>query len=457
VIRILLTKYWVLAHLLVTAGTLCFNPTPSAGLALWSALSLLLMVLCLPPVFRGESFWIARQRVASVMRGDAVLWMSLVAVLYVGCQVLNEPRVLEYAPELKRWVFSPPPLSLFPSSINGASGVPLFVGLVTGLSMAVAVRCALPRKQRLVALLGVAALTGVVALFGAIQTFVTGALPTFAWLGGPYDAGALWLLVSCVALGIVGEAFLEAHRRTLIVAFSVACLNLFGVFAFGSAFLVSLATILVVAWCFFALIAVRASGRHPRFVWRCVLLLPPLFAVGLGLILTPGAETLRPELHLSQWGEALERFWAQWGFRASLAMDVFGANPMLGAGPDGFEQSARFFVKGALSWSYWKSGGTALPCDFLRLLTATGMMGTLLLLLPGGAMLGRCLMRWVEYRQSNRRHYSLRYIFIFIGSFIGVVCVLLASLFGTPLHSPATLGVFLLTCACMGGWMPRPR
>jgi hypothetical protein len=90
----------VLAHLLVTAGTLCFNPTPSAGLALWSALSLLLMVLCLPPVFRGESFWIARQRVASVMRGDAVLWMSLVAVLYVGCQVLNEPRVLEYAPEL---------------------------------------------------------------------------------------------------------------------------------------------------------------------------------------------------------------------------------------------------------------------------------------------------------------------------------------------------------------------
>jgi uncharacterized membrane protein YoaK (UPF0700 family) len=85
------------------------------------------------------------------------------------------------------------------------------------------------------------------------------------------------------------------------------------------------------------------------------------------------------------------------------------------------------------------------------------MIGTLLLLLPGGAMLGRCIMRWVEFQQSNRRHYSLRYIVIFAGSLLGVICTLIISLFGTPLHTPAVVGVFLMICACMGGWMPRPR
>lgn len=456
-IRILLTKYWVLAHLLVTASTLCFNPTPSMSMALWSASSLLLMLLCLPPVFRGESLWLARQRVQLALRGDAVLWMSVCVVLYVGVQILNAPRTLEYAVELRRWVFSAPPLEHCPSTITAGDGVGFFTGLLGGLAMAIAVRCALPRKQRLAALIGVCALTGLLAVGSAIVTLFQGEAPTFAWLGGAYDVGVLWLLTACVALGIVGEAFLECHKRTLMVAFAVACANLFGVFAFAPALIVCMGALVVVGWFAFSLVAVQATGRGLRFVWRNVLLLPPLFAMGLGLILVPGPETLRPVLHLSQWADALETFWAQWLFRAELAMDVLGAHPMLGAGPNGFEQSAHFYVKGKLYWSYWKSGGTGLPCDFLRLLTSCGLIGTLLLLLPGGAMLGRCMMRWAEYQQANRRHYSLRYIVVLVGSLVGVVGTLIAALFGTPLHSPATLGVFLLVCSCMGGWMPRPR
>lgn len=456
-IRILLTKYWVLAHLLVTAGTLCFNPMPSVGMALWCAVSLLLMLLCLPPVFKGESYWLARQRVTLAMRGDAVFWMALVALAYVGMQLLNGPRTLEYASELKRWVFSAPPVRCFPSSITPCAGIPWLTGLISGLAIAVAVRCALPRKQRLVALMGMGMLSGVLALWGVVATLVTGQVPAFEWLGGTYDAGMLWFLFGCVSLGIVGEAFLESHSRTMGIAFAVAFLNVFGAVAFGAVFPAVLTMLLVLGWTAFALIAVQASGRPLRFFWRSVLLLPLFFAVGFGLILSPGAEVVRPELQVSQWSEALQQFWAQWTFRADVAMDVFTSHPMLGAGPDGFAQYGRFFVKGALEWSYWKSGGGHLPCDFLLLLTSCGMMGTLLLLLPGGAMLGRCLMRWVEYRQGVRRHYSLRYIVVFAGSFVGVIGMFLASCFGTPLHSPAVLGGFLLVCACMGGWMPRLR
>ena len=35
--------------------------------------------------------------------------------------------------------------------------------------------------------------------------------------------------------------------------------------------------------------------------------------------------------------------------------------------------------------------------------------------------------------------------------------IFLTALFGTPLHVPAVLCAFLIVCACMGGWMPRPR
>ena len=83
-LRILLTKYWVLAHLLVTAGTICFALEPRAFQGLWCAYSLLAMAMALPPVRRGETFWLARQRVAGSLRADIVLWSGLLALIWVG-------------------------------------------------------------------------------------------------------------------------------------------------------------------------------------------------------------------------------------------------------------------------------------------------------------------------------------------------------------------------------------
>jgi hypothetical protein len=383
--------------------------------------------------------------------------MSIIAITYVGVQLLNGPRALEYASELKRWVFTTPTFPFLPSSIEPSAGVPTFTGLLAGLAMAIVIRCALPRKQRLFMLIGVTLITGLLALWGALFTLFTNTAPTFGWLGGVFDASTLWLLSGCTALGIVGEAFLERHPRTMIVAFIAATCNFLGIFAFGHVLMVIMATIIVIAWIFFSLIAIRASGQYPRILWRCVLLLPILIAAGFGLTLTLGPETFRPELQMHTWAETLETFFSQWSFRAGVAIDVFSAEPMLGSGPEAFQHSARFFIKGALPWALWKSGGDALPCDFLRLLAECGMIGTLLLLLPGVAMLGRCAMRWFEFQQSNRRHYSIRYIVILVGSFVGIICTLICSLFGTPLHSPAVISTFLLIFACMGGWMPRPR
>ena len=105
----------------------------------------------------------------------------------------------------------------------------------------------------------------------------------------------------------------------------------------------------------------------------------------------------------------------------------------------------------------WRAGGTGVPCDLFALLAARGLLGTVILLLPGVAMLGRCVVRWVAFCQARRRSYSVRYVFVLIGSVMGVAGVLAASVFGAPLQAPAVLGAFLMVCACMGGWMPRAR
>lgn len=454
-VRVLLTKYWVLAHLLMIAGTLCFAPAVSAGAGLWASASLLLMTVCLPPVLKGESFWLARSRVWQALRSDPVFWCLLLALLYVGCTLFNGPRDLVYSYELRRWNFTEPFFKFFPAAIRLESGVPFFCGIAGGLSAAVAVRSALPRRHRLYALIGLGVIGGLLALIPGVFSLCTGRLPELLWLGGRYGASVLWILLFSVMLGVAGEAFLEGRIREMGVALAAAAANQFGIFAFASSLPLCVAIFITILYLFFALFAVRAAGRYPRILWRSVLILPMCFGAGLGLALAPescGLACLDTEL----WADRLTAFASQWGFRCDLAFRALEMNPMLGIGPEGFEEVARLFLKGS-KWTLWRSGGTELPCDFLTLLVERGLIGSLLLLLPGAAMLGKCLMRWVEYRQSVRKRYSLRYIFVLIGSLVGVVTTLLLSFAGTPLHAPATLVVFLVICSAMGGWMPRPR
>lgn len=452
-LRLLVTKYWVLAHLLVMAGTLCFTPSPRAFLAIWGAASLILMALALPPGRKGETFWMARTRVATAIRLDVVFWSGFLAVIWVGIGLLNGPRAWVYSAALKRWIYDLPPMAFLPSSIEFGLGTGFWAGLTGGLAGAVAVRCALPRSQRLLALLGLGCLTGLLALGALTAGVVTGAAPTLAWLGGCFDASVLWFLLLCTGLGVATEAFLEGHWRTLIWAQGVVVANGMGLAAFAPVEVVAVAAVVAVIYLCLAVAVVRGGGRYPRALWHCAMLLPILFAVGLGLALGPERTFWQPEA----WAQQLESFFAQWGFRADLALKVMGGEPMLGGGPQAMDFMGKLFVKGGRAWALWRAGGTGVPCDLMKLLAERGLMGTLFLLLPGAAMLGKCLMRWVEFHQGVRRHYSLRYIFVFAGCGVGVLGVLFASLIGTPLHTPAVLCVFLIVCATLSGWMPQLR
>ncbi len=459
-VQILLTKYWVLAHLLVTAGTLCFVPSPSAMVGIWCAVSLLIMMFSLPPILKGESFWLARMRVAQTVRKDVFLYAALLATFYLGIQLLNGPRELLYEVELKKWVFAAPPCRGLPSSIDPSSGASFFAGLIGALACAFAIRMVLPRKQRLYLLVAIGILTGSLAIGVYITSLLTETLPAIVCLERAFEMGLLWWLMLCVNLGIALEAFLERRKSTLLISLLVVFLNILGSMLFGSLLVMLFVAIILLVYIPFVLILVKGSGNYPRMLWNCVLLLPVIFGVLLGFVLKPGIDVMT-FFDLESWRTAIASFADQWSLRSGLALEVFQNNPMLGVGPDGLRHYAPFCLEGNVEWSLWRSGGAEWSCDFLRLFASCGLMGTILLLIPGGMLLGRCLMRWTEYHQTVRsaRHisYSYRYLFVLVGSLVGVIGILIASWFGTPLHTPAVLYAFLIVCACMGGWMPRRR
>ena len=464
-IRILLTKYWVLAHLLLVAGTLCFVPNLSAWFALWAAGSLLLFARFLPPVLKGEGFWAARTRVDRAMGGDILTWSGILAVLYVGIALFNGPRdfvldlssfnVLDLSAKPK-WRFTDPPMAFAPSAVNPAEGVPFFVGLLCGVACALAVRAALPRSQRLLALVGVGLLAGLVAVFALVAPGWTAGLP---WLGGMTGAAALWVLLFCVCLGAAGEAFLRRRGRLCAVALTAACLNLLGIFAFGGTLAIVLAGMAAVVWLICAGFAARVSGRKLAVLWGGALGAPLVLAALAGFFLAPGGRDFSVLFGNETLSASWETFSTQWSFRQALAFDVLDLDPMLGVGPNGLAHFAEQVLDpaDASGWELWRSGGNALPCDFTRLLMERGLLGAILILLPGIALLGRCVVRGIALSRLRTRRLDYRYCFVFVGSLLGVVLMLVFSVIGAPLHAPAPLCAFLIVCACLAGWLPRPR
>lgn len=450
--QVLLTKYWVLAHLLVTAGTLCFFPE-AVGLAVWAAAATLLAVLLLPPVMHGEGFFAARARVWRIFSHDAFVYASLLAAIYLGVQLLNAPRESLFDPELRRWVFSPAPLPLFPSSLDGCGGG-LLTGLLGGVTAAAAIRAVLPRRQRVVLLAGLALIVGTA---GVCVAFLDGGFLTDISVFGRSAWALTAFLMGCVGLGVTAEMFLEGHRKMLAAALVAVFLDFAALSALASHVLLVVALFVLVLWIVFVPLAVRLGARFPKMLWIVALLLPPLAGFGLGLSADGAFAAVTDLFSPESLSAPLADFWEQWAFRCGLAADVFGSEPMLGIGPEGFGEAARFYVKGRQNWALWNAGGSGVPCDFMLLLAEQGMVGTLLVLLPGASLIGSMLMGAVEVLQDRRSRYSYRYVFVLFGSLVGVVGVLLFSLIGTPLHAPLTLCVFLTVCACLTGWLPRRR
>lgn len=457
--RLLFTKYWMLVHLLVSASILCFFPCNAMGFGLWATSSLLLVMFALPPIYKGESFWGARERVKRAFSRDLLFWTGLPALFFLLAQLFNNrgtELIGTYDPILRKtiWDYAPAKASWLPSSFDpfaeGASGGTFFVAFLIALCCAVVIRCALPRKQRLALLIGLAIISGAYGFLYAC--FGDCFLPTMVDI----DRSLLFILMLCVSFGIVIEHFLENRPRVCIWGLAGIVLNGYALMAIGSPWMATIGAIFVVLYLFFVISMVMGNGRGRRFVWAVILILPVLLGCGLGLAITKKTGPWSVMTNEFVRAESSETYSEQWSFRTDLASDISRTHIFVGNGPEAFEKLAPLRIKGKKNWALWKSD-SGLPSDFFKFLLEQGVVGMFLIFLPLLALFVTAIMRLLEYFQDHHSHYSLRYIFIAITSAVGLLTIFVFSTFATPLHSPALLCMLFMVFATLQGWLPRKK
>lgn len=457
--RLLFTKYWMLVHLLVSAGILCFFPCNAMGLGLWCVSSLLLVMFTLPPIYKGESFWGARDRVQHAFCRDILFWTGLPALFFLLAQLFNTrgtELIGTYDPILRKtlWDYAPAKATWLPSSFDafaeGATGCTFFVSFLIGLTCAIVIRCALPRKQRLALLIGLALISGVCGFL--YVCFGDAFLPTM----GDIERSLLFMLMLCVSLGITIEHFLENRFPVCVWGLSGAVLNGFALMAIGSPLLAAIGLLLLLLYVCFAISMVMGNGRGKRFVWAVILILPMLLGCGLGLAITEASGPWSVMTDEFAREEVYTDYSEQWTFRTDLAADLSKSHSLVGNGPNAFEKLAPLRIKGKKNWALWEAD-TGLPSDTFTFLLEQGFVGLVLILLPFLALLVTALMRLIEYFQDQRSHYSLRYIFIAITSTIGIVMTFVFATFATPFHTPGLLCMFFMVFATLHGFLPRKK
>ncbi len=407
----------------------------------------------LPPILKGESFWIARQRVKQRFSVDSVFWMGLVAILYLLVQLFNErssTRIFVNG----HWEYGPAKAAFLPSSISPfegeAWGVVFLVSFAVSIVCVVLVRCALPRKQRLALLIGVSYLTG----FYALLSIVFG-----AWaktIASSLEGATLWMLMFSVSLGIVVEHFLEKRKEICVWALVAAALNVLGLMCCGTPGMAMFGVLLTVFYAFFSMFIVSGSHVGIRSLWMIILIVPIVLSVGLGLALGKDKGPWHYFTHTDRWSNEITQSFDRWSFRNEVAGKVLNKSVFYGHGPDAFKRVGPSTIKGSSNWKKWKAE-TEQPSDIMQLLIEQGLFGFLLVILPILAMIGRCLLRLMEYIQSRKHYYSIRYVFVAIGASIGLLTTITMTFVANPLHTPIVLGCFLVVLSTLSGWLPRKR
>lgn len=474
--QILLTKYWVLAHVLILAGIQLMVPL-SAGrfeALVWGLLSALLVALLLPPVREGESFLQARYRTGMAFLKDAFCIQIIFTLLFFTIQFINANplRDLTLLTDVMKWVYAPPPVTWLPSTVSrlelpwgGVIDAPqragIFPALLAAFGLIAILRVAMVRKTRVFLLTGLNAIGGVIALSTVVRAFFLPPgqmLVPFGFFTA-FGGGAFHLLLMCSSAGCVAEFFLERKPLLYRMALVSMGLNLLGALLAGSVVLNGVALLAAVLTLVVLLFLIRQAQNGPVLVPVVAVLLAVMLPVAVAFFLLPQSEAFR-NLFLPQgWNDAFALFFDQWLLKNDLAWQIWQKNPLLGVGNGGYQIYAHEFLAAASSsdWRLFLADGSAAYMDFMQFLCENGVLGMLLLLLPVLMLIFSCLSRWVALREAKGKGYSFRYLFLFFGSAGGLLLVFMLSLIAAPFHESAVLFTALVILGCLPSWVPSTR
>ncbi|MGN0827884.1 MAG: hypothetical protein ACI4QD_08180 [Kiritimatiellia bacterium] len=382
----LFTKYWGVKHALLLLFCLLFLPLDASPVGLWVLLSgsLFFATLTLPPIRRGESFPMARERGRAALFADPFVWVAIGLLAYAGFQWYNSGLVLAYQFDTKSWAFGKSPLGWGPFAVKPVVAYRAFVGVLATISAVVAVRHGMPPGGRYGLMVGVSVLTGGAALCFVVQSvmvsFMGISLPVLPLEGGDATSiGAVFTLGALMSCAMVFESAKRIKRRWGFVGMGVVILCQVPIAATLSVAVIVPAVLGVVAAVVIGVGRLRgASANILRFRLLVVLLGGVIGAWVANLSIWCWSPNLMALFARTGWSDVIGAWGEQWVQRAELALSIWQDYPWCGVGPGGYSEFVGFYAKAA-DWAVIAQTKQLVENGYLRLLVEQGLVGTALL------------------------------------------------------------------------------
>jgi O-antigen ligase len=467
-----MVRYGVAAHVAGLAAFLawvCGGARTDLLVAVpWLSLGVLAMTLCCPALRKGETLEVARRRAAHNLLRDPFLYLGMCFLVFLLLQWLNGGRTLLLDAAQGGWRLAAARWGWAPSCVDRADVLQACCWAVPAFAGVLAIRHGMTRRGKVLllqllvgngALLAVAGL--VCALVGAKRILGVAAATEPFFASFPYvnHAGAFFVLLSAIALGLLVQAWLEESRGRMVWLGVALAGNLAGAIGSLSRAALFWAALLVVAGGIYAIRhawhLVRADQRFKVLIALFLVVL----AAGAFWLLAPREQPVLREIRTIPW-DALER--ETFGARApqvAFAWQLWRAHPWFGVGSGGFAHYAALQVD-ATERAAWHRGGGQVHNDFVQFLTEQGGVGFGLLLGAVVALLAPVIRRlriahrnpvddwvgehWLVFRISP--------VTVLILAGVGAIC--LTSLLDLPFRSPAILVTWCFVLACAPAFLP---
>ncbi|MGN1360331.1 MAG: hypothetical protein ACI4X9_07785 [Kiritimatiellia bacterium] len=396
----LFTKYWGVAHALLLSFSLLFLPLDASPIGLWVLLSgsLFFATLTLPPIHRGESFPMARERVRAAVFADPFVWIVVGLLVYAGFQWYNSGLILAYQFDTKSWAFGKSPLGWGPFAVKPVVAYRAFVGLLATVSAVVAVRHGMPLGGRYGLMVGVSVLTGFAALWFVVQSVLVSyagiSLPVLPLTGGEAASiGAMFTLGALMSCAMVFESANRIKRRWGFVGMGVVILCQVPIAATLSVAVIVPAVLGVLAAVVIGVVRLSgASASLLRFRFLVVLLGGVIGAWVANLSIWCWSPNLLALFARADWSDAIGGWGELWVQRAELALSIWQDYPWCGVGPGGYGEFVGFYAKAA-DWEAIAQAKQLVENGYLRLLVEQGLVGTALLAAGGLVLLATVVSR----------------------------------------------------------------
>lgn len=430
---------------------------PWICLLVWEAMMLF------PPRRYNESAHSAFRRLFIRMARDPVFYFGVLLLVFLLIQWLNGPRVLEWNPIDSEWQFSDPPVPDLPSNADSAGAGQVFVWFTAVVTALLAIRAGMKRRSCYILLDILVANSALLAILGFLQLAFSPdklfwyrpmSVFFFATFGYPNHAGAFFLLMSAVNMGILIRALAQLDETNHPIFFSITLvLNILAVYFSLCRAAIVLVTLLVVFaliyGCAYLFSRIGGTGIAKILAGAAV-----VFGCLAGVFMSSGSDFSREVKTIT--AENLSAVYD--GDRRQLAdaaIDIWKDNPWPGVGGWSFKEYVGLYIPKE-NWSMLEQKGKAnVHNDLLQFLCEHGAIGGgLIFLLAIAIFIHLCVnltrMKRVLNQSTGRDSTWLGSVPpTVVMSLAGLVCVLVHSTIDLPFRSTANLIAWFSILACL--------